>query len=92
MTRLIFLLMAMFVASTASAAPAPAGAGAILIFSGTTSYRHASLPAGVNALAVVRYWLYPLAPPRLPPAPGRSSSSPARLVTGMSPSLRASTR
>jgi uncharacterized protein len=49
MRRLLFLLLALMVA-----APAAAHArGAILIYSGTTGYRHESIPAGVEAVTAL---------------------------------------
>lgn len=47
MRRLILLLLALAFAMPAAALPK----GAILIFSGTTGYRHESIPAGLEAVA-----------------------------------------
>ncbi len=53
MRRLILFLIALLVAAPAMAAPAPARAGAILIYSGTTGYRHESIPAGIKAVSAI---------------------------------------
>jgi len=54
MSRLILSLILAFAAVPAPAAPAPADrAGTILIFSGTTGYRHASIPAGIKAISAM---------------------------------------
>ena len=53
MRRLILLLIAIFVAVPAPAEPATAPAGRILIFSGTTGYRHDSIPAGIKAISTM---------------------------------------
>ena len=53
MRRLILFLIALLVAAPAMAAPAPARAGAILIYSGTTGYRHESIPAGIKAVSAM---------------------------------------
>jgi type 1 glutamine amidotransferase len=47
--RRCLLLLLLFLAGPASAAPQSAG-GAILIYSGTTGYRHESIPAGIKAV------------------------------------------
>ncbi len=47
--RLLFLLAGLLAASPATATPAQP-AGQLLIFSGTTGYRHQSIPAGINAV------------------------------------------
>ena len=49
MPRLILLLVALAFAIPAAAAPR----GAILIFSGTTGYRHDSIPAGIEAVGAL---------------------------------------
>jgi uncharacterized protein len=49
MRRLLLLLVALAVASPAAAATR----GAILIYSGTSGYRHESIPAGVEAVAAL---------------------------------------
>ncbi|MCH8614917.1 ThuA domain-containing protein [Sphingomonas sp. SM33] len=51
MRHLILFLIAMLVAAPAAAAPAPARGGAILIYSGTTGFRHDSIPAGIKAVS-----------------------------------------
>jgi type 1 glutamine amidotransferase len=48
--RWLLFLLVLFVAP-ASAAPQPDKSGAILIFSGTTGYRHDSIPAGIRAIS-----------------------------------------
>jgi type 1 glutamine amidotransferase len=48
MRRLILLLIGLI--SLTGAAPAQPSRGAILIYSGTTGYRHDSIPAGINAV------------------------------------------
>ena len=50
MRRLIVLLFAMMFAAPSLAKP---GNGAILIYSGTTGYRHESIPAGIQAVTVI---------------------------------------
>ena len=52
MRHLILLLAVFFVAAPASAASS-ARARAILIFSGTTGYRHESIPAGIKAVSAM---------------------------------------
>jgi hypothetical protein len=47
--RRCLLLLLLFLAGPASAAPQSAG-GAILIYSGTTGYRHESIPSGIKAV------------------------------------------
>lgn len=49
MRRLLFLLIAILLATPAAAAPR----GAILIYSGTTGYRHKSIPAGIAAVTKI---------------------------------------
>ena len=49
MRRLILLLLAILIAAPATAAPR----GAILIYSGTTGYRHDSIPAGIAAVTAI---------------------------------------
>jgi uncharacterized protein len=53
MTRLILLLIAILAAAPAPAAPAAAQARAILIYSGTTGYRHDSIPDGIRAVTAI---------------------------------------
>src|SRR4051812_29138247 len=48
--RLLVLIVAMVLAAGASAQPGP---GAILIYSGTTGYRHDSIPAGIAAVSAI---------------------------------------
>jgi type 1 glutamine amidotransferase len=50
MRRLILFLIALMIVSPGSAAPPPSK-GAILIFSGTTGYRHDSIPAGIETVS-----------------------------------------
>jgi type 1 glutamine amidotransferase len=50
--RLLLLIAALFISATAAAAAQPKG-GAILIYSGTTGYRHDSIPAGIDALTAI---------------------------------------
>lgn len=52
MRHLFLLLLAFLMASPASAAPPP-GRGTILIYSGTTGYRHESIPAGIKAVTAM---------------------------------------
>jgi uncharacterized protein len=49
--RLILLLTGLI--SLTGAAPAQPSRGAILIYSGTTGYRHDSIPAGINAVTAI---------------------------------------
>jgi uncharacterized protein len=49
MRRLILFLIAFFIVAPANAAPQPAKPS-ILIFSGTTGYRHDSIPDGIQAI------------------------------------------
>lgn len=49
MRRLIFFLLCLLLAAPAAAA----GQGAILIYSGTTGYRHESIPAGIAAVTAI---------------------------------------
>lgn len=53
MRRLIPFLIAFLVAAPALSAPARTDAGAILIYSGTTGYRHDSIPAGIKAVSAM---------------------------------------
>lgn len=53
MRRMILLLITLFVAAPTPAAPAPTRPGAILIYSGTTGYRHDSIPAGIKAVSAI---------------------------------------
>jgi type 1 glutamine amidotransferase len=48
MRRLISFLIALLLAGPATAAPS--GGGAILVYSGTTGFRHDSIPAGIEAV------------------------------------------
>ena len=49
MRRLLLLLLTLVVAAPAAAQPS----GAILIYSGTTGYRHESIPAGIEAVTAL---------------------------------------
>jgi uncharacterized protein len=51
MRRLISFLIACLVAGPALAAPS--GAGSILVYSGTTGFRHDSIPAGIRAVSAI---------------------------------------
>ena len=51
MRRLISFLIALMIASVAAAAQQPQARGSILIYSGTTGYRHDSIPAGIRAIS-----------------------------------------
>jgi type 1 glutamine amidotransferase len=51
MCRLILLLFALLIAAPAAAVQP--GRGAILIYSGTTGYRHESIPAGIQAVTQI---------------------------------------
>ena len=51
MRRLISFLIALMIASVAAAAQQPQARGSILIYSGTTGYRHDSSPAGIRAIS-----------------------------------------
>ena len=51
MRRLISFLIACLVAGPAAAAPP--GAGSILVYSGTTGFRHDSIPAGIRAVSAM---------------------------------------
>ena len=53
MRRLILLLTAIYLLTGASTAPAAQRGGAILIYSGTTGYRHESIPAGIQAVTAI---------------------------------------
>jgi len=50
MRRLILIILMLFSAAPAAAQP---GRGAILIYSGTTGYRHDSIPAGIQAVTEI---------------------------------------
>jgi hypothetical protein len=50
MRRLILLILMLFIAAAAAAQP---GRGAILIYSGTTGFRHDSIPAGIDAVTAI---------------------------------------
>jgi type 1 glutamine amidotransferase len=52
MRRLILLLTAIYFLTGAASAPA-AQHGAILIYTGTTGYRHESIPAGIQAVTAI---------------------------------------
>ncbi|NUT00732.1 MAG: ThuA domain-containing protein [Sphingomonas sp.] len=52
MCRLLLLLIAVFVAAPAPSA-ARSNGGSILIYSGTTGYRHDSIPAGIKAVSSI---------------------------------------
>src|SRR3954463_16449068 len=49
MRRLLLLLLALVIAAPVAAQPR----GAILIYSGTTGYRHESIPAGIQAVTAI---------------------------------------
>ena len=51
MRRLISFLIALMIASVAAAAQQPQARGSILIYSGTTGYRHDSIHAGIRAIS-----------------------------------------
>ncbi|HET6941295.1 MAG TPA: ThuA domain-containing protein [Sphingomicrobium sp.] len=53
MRRLILFLLAFLIAAPSTAAQRPASSGSILIYSGTTGYRHESIPAGIKALSAI---------------------------------------
>ena len=53
MRRLLLLLIALVLSSVAANAPAQSSRGAILIYSGTTGYRHDSIPAGIEAITTI---------------------------------------
>jgi type 1 glutamine amidotransferase len=53
MRRLILFLLAFLIAAPTTAAQQKSGQGAILIYSGTTGYRHESIPAGIKALSAM---------------------------------------
>lgn len=50
MRRLILFVIASIMAASATVASSQPTAGAILIYSGTTGYRHESIPAGIKAV------------------------------------------
>jgi type 1 glutamine amidotransferase len=50
MRFLTLLILTLFIAAPAAAQP---GRGAILIYSGTTGYRHESIPAGIEAVTTI---------------------------------------
>ncbi len=53
MQRLILFLLAFLIAAPSSAAQQKPSQGAILIYSGTTGYRHESIPAGIKAVSAM---------------------------------------
>jgi hypothetical protein len=53
MRRLLLLLIGLVLLGRAADAPAQPGRGAILIYSGTTGYRHDSIPAGIQAITAI---------------------------------------
>jgi len=53
MRRLILFLLAFLIAAPSAAAPQKPSKGAILIYSGTTGYRHESIPAGIKAVSAI---------------------------------------
>ncbi len=53
MRRLVLLLSVCFLAAPAAAAAPPSSGGSILIYSGTTGYRHESIPAGIKAVGAM---------------------------------------
>jgi uncharacterized protein len=54
MRRMILLLIGLvWLSAAATATPAHPSRGTILIYSGTTGFRHDSIPAGVNALTAI---------------------------------------
>jgi type 1 glutamine amidotransferase len=53
MRRLILLLLAFVALASPASAPAAQRRGAILIYSGTTGYRHESIPAGIRAISEI---------------------------------------
>jgi type 1 glutamine amidotransferase len=53
MRRLLLFLIALVVTSPAWSAPAQPSSGAILIYSGTTGYRHDSIPDGIRAVRAI---------------------------------------
>nr|NUR38009.1 ThuA domain-containing protein [Sphingomonas sp.] len=53
MRRLLLLLVTLVLLSGAAGAPARPVPGAILIYSGTTGYRHDSIPAGIQAITAI---------------------------------------
>ena len=53
MRHLSLLLFALLLAPTNAAAQRPASNGAILVYSGTTGYRHDSIPAGIKAVSAI---------------------------------------
>jgi hypothetical protein len=53
MRRLFLLMLGLFVLGAAAGAPAQPRRGAILIYSGTTGYRHDSIPAGIQAITTI---------------------------------------
>jgi hypothetical protein len=54
MVRLLLLFFtSLSLAATASSSAARTGPGAILIYSGTTGYRHDSIPAGIQAITTI---------------------------------------
>ncbi len=53
MRRLILFLLAFLIAAPSAAAQQKLSKGAILIYSGTTGYRHESIPAGIKAVSAM---------------------------------------
>jgi uncharacterized protein len=53
MRSLVLFLLAFLLAAPLPAAPPKPASGAILIFSGTTGYRHESIPAGIKAVSAM---------------------------------------
>ena len=54
MRRLVLLFIALtMVVPVTAAAPQPQAGGAILIYSGTTGFRHDSIPAGIKAVSAI---------------------------------------
>ena len=53
MRRLVLLLSVCFLTAPAVTAAPPSSGGSILIYSGTTGYRHESIPAGIKAVGAM---------------------------------------
>jgi type 1 glutamine amidotransferase len=53
MRRLILFLLAFVIAAPSAAAQHGPSSGSILIYSGTTGYRHESIPAGIKAISAI---------------------------------------
>jgi type 1 glutamine amidotransferase len=51
--RSLVLLLAVLIATPSVAAPQKSSQGSILIYSGTTGYRHESIPAGIKAVSAM---------------------------------------